>query len=108
MFGRFFFYMDTNFVINADFIIKTYFENKNQIFNTHQFIEKYRTHFQHEYIAWLTLNLKDEEPSFRVTNNQIVNLLRKNQRVLGIFAHSVSQDRSDLGKVVPVTNWKKL
>ncbi len=91
-------------------VISLNFNQRNFVFNSHEFIDKYRRTYETDYIQMLVDNQAKTQSngSFQETNRQFGDFLFNNQTSLGIEFLCKRNDKNDLSNRTPVAFWRKL
>ncbi len=93
----------------AQQVILRHFNTPDLVFNSHEFIEKYRLMYEGDYIQMLTNNQPgNPNRSIQETHKQIGAFLKQNERDLEIQYLLRIKDRNDHGEFTPVALWRKL
>ena len=100
-------YIDRN---HAQSVIQEFFRKEELIFNSHDYIEKFRSRFENEYIGLLVRNQDPANPnsSIKETHGQIAASLKLLQSFLGIRYECHVISTNDPGNYTPVALWKKI
>ncbi|MCR4620435.1 MAG: hypothetical protein K5633_07105 [Paludibacteraceae bacterium] len=93
----------------AQNVIQRHFNTPDLVFNSHEFIEKYRLMYEEDYIQMLTDNQPgNPNRSIQETHKRIGAFLRQNENDLSIQYLLRIKDRNDHGEFTPVALWRKL
>lgn len=77
-------------------------------FDSHDFIDLYRAHFEHEYISMLSENDSNSNKAFQLTNSKIAKFLNHHSSDLNIKKISTTNSTNDHGNESSNAKWKLL
>ena len=77
-------------------------------FDSHDFIDLYRAHFEHEYISMLSENDSNTNKAFQLTNSKISKFLNHHSSDLNIEKISTTNSTNDHGNESSNAKWKLL